>query len=99
MSDKHVWVVANITAHSEKLDETLEEAQRLIKATRAEPGCISYQLLQDREEPAHLTFVEEWASAEALDAHFMTDHFLAMKARSGELLVSPPDIRRYELFA
>ena len=90
-----IRVVALMNVRPEKLDETLNAFDSLVAATRREEGCITYQLLQNVEDPNDLTFVEEWSSAEALQAHFETEHFQAVAARAGELLATPPDIRRY----
>jgi quinol monooxygenase YgiN len=90
-----IRVVALMNVRPEKLDETLKAFDSLIAATRQEEGCITYELLQNVEDPNDLTFVEEWSSAEALHAHFETEHFKAVAARADELLATPPDIRRY----
>ena len=95
--DFTIRVVARVSVRPDKLTETLQTLGGLITATRVEEGCITYELLQNVEDPLDLTFVEEWASPEALEAHFETEHFKAVAARADELLTSPPDIRRYSL--
>jgi quinol monooxygenase YgiN len=96
MTDK-IRVVARVNVRPDKLDETLQAFESLVAATRAEDGCITYDVMRNVEDPHDIAFVEEWASAEALDAHFATEHFQAIAARSGELLTAPPDIRRYTI--
>ena len=93
-----IRVVARVNVRPDKLDETVEAFNALVAATRAEEGCIKYEVLQNPEDPHDITFVEEWASGEALDAHFATPHFTAVAGLAGELLTAPPDIRRYKLF-
>jgi quinol monooxygenase YgiN len=92
---KTIRVVALMNVRPEKLEDTLNSFDSLVAATRQEEGCITYELLQNVEDPHDLTFVEEWASAEALQVHFETEHFKAVAARAAELLAAPPDIRRY----
>jgi len=99
MSENHVRVIARANVRSEKLQETLDAFDALVSATRAEEGCIFYEVLQNAEEPHDITFVEEWKSNEALDRHFATEHFGAIASRAEELLTAPPDIRRYKVFA
>ena len=41
---------------------------RTDKATRLEPGCISYDLNVSTSDPLRVTFVERWESREALNA-------------------------------
>ncbi len=54
--------------------DTFEEVRRLglehSRRSRAEPGCISHDLHVDCEDPLKLVFVERWADASALRAHF-----------------------------
>lgn len=38
--------------------------------SRAEPGCIAHNCHFDAEDPDRLVFVEQWADANALRAHF-----------------------------
>jgi len=39
----------------------------LIEPTRKESGCISYELLQNRDDPTDFTFVEEWEKPRTID--------------------------------
>ena len=57
-------IVANITAHPDKIDLVKAELIKLIDVTRAEEGCINYDLHQDNENPAH--FLERNVK---IDAH------------------------------
>ena len=90
-----IRVVARVQIRPDKLDATLQAFDELVASTRAEAGCITYEVLQNVEDPLEMTFVEEWTSAEALQEHFATPHFTSLAGRVDELLTSPPDIRRY----
>lgn len=92
-----IRVVAHLTSKSSKIAETRDALIALIEPTRAEDGCILYELMQNNAEPRDFTFVEEWASDAALDAHLQTEHFHNLQSRSDKLFSSPPDIRRYSL--
>jgi quinol monooxygenase YgiN len=95
MADGSLRVVARIKARPEKVEEVRELLSGLTGPTRAEPGCVSYELMQNRQDPTDFTFVEEWAGDEAFDAHFRTEHMQRALPRVGELLTEPPDIRTY----
>lgn len=92
-------VVARVGVRPEKLVETLDAFNALVAATREEPGCIRYEVLQNIVDPLEITFVEEWADAESLERHFATEHFSSVAARAEELFTAPADIRRYSVFA
>jgi len=96
--DNTIRVVARVSVRPDNFDETLGALRELVDATRAEEGCVKYELLQNAEDPHDLCFVEEWTSAGALEAHFATAHFTAVAARAGDLFTVPPDIRRYTLY-
>jgi quinol monooxygenase YgiN len=92
-------VVARIQAKPEQVAEVRELLLALIGPTRQEKGCVTYELLQNREDPCDFTFVEEWACDEDLDAHAVSDHLRDIGAQLAPLVVTPPDIRRYDLLA
>jgi quinol monooxygenase YgiN len=55
-------IVANIRTKVAKIDMVKAELLKLIDVTRAEEGCINYDLHQDNERPAHFMFYENWES-------------------------------------
>ena len=67
-------IVANITAKPEKIDLVKAELEKLIDITRAEQGCLQYDLHQDNENPAHFVFYENWKSRELWQAHMSAQH-------------------------
>jgi quinol monooxygenase YgiN len=54
---------------SAKPDELKRVLIGLAAPTRKEPGCLSYEIFQNLADPCDFTFVEEWSSDAALDAH------------------------------
>ena len=67
-------IVANITAHPDKIDLVKAELIKLIDVTRAEEGCSNYDLDQDNENPAHFLFYENWKTRELWLAHMDSPH-------------------------
>ncbi|WP_198590427.1 antibiotic biosynthesis monooxygenase, partial [Shewanella sp. 10N.286.52.B9] len=45
-------IVANIKANEDKIELVKAELLKLIDVTRAEDGCINYDLHQDNDNPA-----------------------------------------------
>lgn len=74
MPENTVRVVARVTARPDKVDDLRAVLSGLIEPTRKEPGCIHYELLQNNADPTDFTFVEEWESDAALDAHLASAH-------------------------
>ncbi len=97
MVNKTVRVLARITARPDKIEELTSILRCLVRETRKENGCISYQLLQNKADPGDFTFVEEWESDSAIDTHFITAHVQDTFSKVASLLAKEPDIRRYDV--
>ena len=77
-------IVANITAEADKVELVKAELLKLIAVTRAEAGCINYDLHQDNENKAHFMFYENWQSRELWQTHMNNQHLAEyMKATEG----------------
>lgn len=67
-------IVANIVANPDKVDLVKAELLKLIEITRAEAGCVNYDLHQDNENSAHFMFYENWQSRELWQTHMGNAH-------------------------
>ena len=99
MTNQTIRVIAHIVALPGKEEALKAVLLEFIEPTRQEAGCIKYELLQNQSDPTDFTFVEEWASHDALDTHLGSDHMEAAGAKLEGLLAAEPDIRRYKLLA
>ena len=69
-------IVANITVNADNINLVKAELLKLINITRAEAGCINYDLHQDNDNPGHFLFYENWESRELLQNHMGNQHLL-----------------------
>ena len=99
MPDTSLRVVARLTARPDTVSQVRDILLGLVGPTRAEDGCVVYELLQNRTDPSDFTFVEEWASDAAFERHHTTDHIRAAFPRLEALVAAPPDIRTYSVLA
>ncbi|WBX70030.1 putative quinol monooxygenase [Tenacibaculum retecalamus] len=67
-------IVARILVKEEKRDFVQAELLKLIPITRAEKGCINYDLDQDNENPNLFLFHENWESRELWQVHMNNTH-------------------------
>ena len=67
-------IVANIKAKADKVELVKAERLKLIDITRAEEGCINYDLYQDNENPTHFLFYENCESRELWQTHMGNKH-------------------------
>jgi quinol monooxygenase YgiN len=70
-------IVANIHANPGQIALVKAELEKLIPVTRAEAGCLQYDLHQDNENPAHFMFYENWESRELWQVHMNAPHLAA----------------------
>ncbi len=61
-----ILLTAKDAADVPKIRESLGEAMR---TSRAEPGCLRFDVYHSTAEPRRFTLVEHWESQQALDAH------------------------------
>src|ERR1044072_2206635 len=88
-------VIARVRAKTDHVARVQEILSAIVEPTRREPGCLSYELLQNSMDPADFVFVEKWASAAAEQAHFATPHVSLALQRLAGLLAAEPEICRY----
>ena len=62
-------IIARILAKEEKRDLVKAELVKLIESTRAEEGCINYDLHQDNKNKNLFLFYENWESRELWQNH------------------------------
>ena len=93
--DRSLRVIARAHAKLDHVAQVREILTALVDVTRREPGCLSYELLQNHADKTEFVFIEQWASAAAEQAHFMTPHLLAALQQLSGLLTSEPQICRY----
>ncbi len=74
MANTKLTIIGQIYAKSDQIDFVKSELEKLIDITRAEAGCIQYDLHQDNDNPAHFLFYENWDSRELWQAHMNNQH-------------------------
>ena len=89
-------VVATITAKPEFRSEVRQALLAVVPPSRAEAGCLQYDLHASRSNPDSFVMIERWQDDATLDHHMATPHFAALgKAIDGK--VAGVDIARLDL--
>ena len=72
----------NFIAHFKAKPGHEDDVHRILDAmvapTRAEPGCVNYDLHRLIDDPSRFVLYEGWHSKEALDEHMTLPHFTKM---------------------
>jgi quinol monooxygenase YgiN len=95
MSDNTIRVVARFKAKADRIEDLKRVLTAFVSPTRAEEGCITYDLLENISDPTDLIFVEEWTSEAALEKHLASEHIALGRAELPDLIEGEGDIRVY----
>ena len=94
-----VTVVAHLRAKAGMEDRVREELLKMVAETRKEEGCINYDLHEEIDQPGQFVFYENWTSAEALERHTRTPHYLHLTSIAPEVLDGASDVRRFSMIS
>ena len=67
------------TVPAERADEAARILRELGTASRAEPGCMGYEVVRGEDGTTFVLF-EKWRDQAALDAHYAAEHFQRLGA-------------------
>jgi quinol monooxygenase YgiN len=90
-------VAGEVCIDPAKREAAIRAALEVMEATRREEGCLSYTFSADLADPGRFRVFEEWASPEALAAHFETPHMASFQQALAGLGVRDVRIQRYEV--
>ena len=96
MSKKYLYISAAFRARAGKETELRDALKALQAPTRAEPGCLTYDLHQGLGDPARLMMFETWESQATIDAHVKSPHVQKFAPRVDGLCAESPQIIIWE---
>ena len=92
-----IGLLATITVQEGKNAEFEQAFQALTEQVRAnEPGNIFYILHRSTSDPQVYKVMEQYESAEALDAHGKSDHFREANKVLATMVAAAPEIEMLE---
>jgi quinol monooxygenase YgiN len=89
MSNQPLTIVVRFKAKSGMEAPVKQDLLDMIAPTRAEEGCITYDLHQDNTDPCVFVLYEIWQSQAALDFHLETPYFKCIKEAFATTLAEP----------
>ncbi|WP_409199967.1 putative quinol monooxygenase [Methanobrevibacter sp. DSM 116169] len=90
-----IIVLAKVSPKQGMKDSILEESKDLIEKTRAEKGCIEYNLFDSTDDDSSLLFVEKWENKDDLKSHLTQDHFINFGSNTKDFLAKDLEITVY----
>lgn len=97
MADKKVTVLARFKAKAGLEEKAKQAIIACVAPTRAEAGCINYDLHQSSDDKGLLMLYENWVSKKALDEHLQMPYLQDLIAKADELFAEPIDISLWEM--
>lgn len=90
-------VLAHWRAKPEHAADLAEVLADMVGPSRAEPGCLVYEVHRDTEDPAHYMLYERYVDEAAYVAHQESPHFEQVARRRGFPMLESRDRTTYEL--
>lgn len=78
------------------LDAGREAMAKMVAASRAEEGCVTYSYATDVLDPSKLIIVEKWVDDAALAFHFQTPHMAAFRQALSGLDLQITELAKYQ---
>lgn len=85
MNNQYLQVIAYYYAKQGMGDSVNQALIELAEATRTEPDNLSYQFFRSTENSDHFVILEQYQTADGLEAHRQTAHF----QRIGVAVITP----------
>ncbi len=90
----HLTLLAKLKAKPGKESALRDAMMAMVAPSRAESGCLNYDLHVDNNDPSVYWVYENWVDEVALAAHTKEPHYLALGAKKDELLAEPVQLTR-----
>lgn len=69
-----IIVKGSIPVKTDRREEAVALIQQLAAASRAEHGCLSYEVFIQADSPETIVIWQQWDSLDALEDHFASEH-------------------------
>ena len=91
-----ITIVAKSVIKEGKKEEFMALTKELIEKSRAEVGCLAYDLYEDIKNPNVVAFIERWQDMKTIAAHNKSPHFTSIVPKLGGLREGEMEITLYK---
>lgn len=91
-----ILVTGHVITRPETAARITELCVEHSRRSRSEPGCLAHNVHVDCEDPSRLVFVEQWADAGALKAHFAVPESIAFVREVQALAAARTEMNVFE---
>ena len=91
-----IIIAGTVSVPTDELARLKPHMLRMLAASRAEDGCLTYSYGEDVAEPGLIRVFEVWRDQPSIDAHFQSDHMKVWRAACADHGVSDRRLFAYE---
>lgn len=95
MSNTLLIVHVDVAVVPDQVEPFLEATRANAVASRQEPGVVRFDVITDREDPAHVVLVEIYRDEQAAAAHKDTAHYLRWRDTVAPMMARPRAAMRF----
>ncbi len=89
VNDEKIVLIARLKVRKDAIEEAKRVALAIVADSRAEEGCLNYDLHQAIDDSTVFVWHETWANKSALDAHFKMPYFDELGAKLKDITEEP----------
>jgi quinol monooxygenase YgiN len=97
--NENLCLTARLKVKADKVDELKNAALAIVEPSRAEEGCVTYNVHQSLEDETVFIWRESWKSKADLDEHFEKDYVKNFFGVANEVAEEPPQITLTKLIS
>jgi len=97
LTDHHMVLVAEMRASPECEKKLYNLLGPLAEQTRAEPGCLTYDIHQSSADSELFFVYQIWQDETTFEAHCRKDYTLAFKNAAPEFLEGPIKLHKWKI--
>ena len=92
-----IVIAGRARLHAQERERAVQAGSKMAATSREEPGCLDYRFSIDIDDPLVVRVFEHWESADALESHFASPHFLAFSEVIVRAVNGSADFTRFEV--
>jgi quinol monooxygenase YgiN len=92
-AEKPFSMVVSFKVKRDQVESVLAASKKAVPSSRAEKGCMAYDVQQDLEDSTEFLVLETWHDLKALEFHSGTEHFAEFIKVIRSAVDDPPQMR------
>jgi len=97
LTEHHMVLIATMRASQDCASKLYRLLQRVAEPTRAEVGCLAYDVHRSSEDSDLFFVYQLWEDEETFEDHRHTDHAIAFRSAAPELLEGAIQLHKWKI--